>query len=155
MQFTISLQRKRENAADGNTLVVLIGGLGYLELNQDRHPDAYKITGRDSWWKFVKDPYHSRKKELVVYITTYMMHFKLGIRYSYAILYSHRQRWISAGISPVQELRERDAPSHELMASFMISVTKSEHVVFIISVHSCKICTFMLDFTVEVNSRHI
>ena len=36
-------------------------------MNQDRHPDAYKITGRDSWWKFVKDPYHSRKKELVVY----------------------------------------------------------------------------------------
>jgi hypothetical protein len=48
-------------------LVVRIGNLGFLEFTQSRHPDAYKFAGRDSWWRFVKDPYDWRGKELVMY----------------------------------------------------------------------------------------
>ena len=56
-----------KTAGDGNTLVVRIGNLGFLEFNQSRHPDAYRITGRDSWWRFVKEPCHSRAKKLIMY----------------------------------------------------------------------------------------
>ena len=37
-----------KTASDGNTLVFRFGNLDFLEFNQSRHPDAYRINGRDS-----------------------------------------------------------------------------------------------------------
>ena len=54
------------HAGDGNTLALIIGNLGIQEFTKSRHPDAYGISGKDAFWRFVKDPYE-REKELVMY----------------------------------------------------------------------------------------
>ena len=51
-------------------------------------------------------------------------------------------------------LGERDVQSRVLTASSMIFVSNSEYVVVIISINSCKIVLFILDFTVYMNSRY-
>ena len=53
-------------AGDGNTVGLIIGNLGILEFTQSRHPDAYGIAGKDTFWTFVRDPYE-REKELIMY----------------------------------------------------------------------------------------
>jgi hypothetical protein len=53
-------------ASDGNTVVVVVGSLGALEFHQSRNPDDYGITGKDSFWRLVVDPY-KRAKTLIMY----------------------------------------------------------------------------------------